>query len=93
MPKIVLDKETARRIVQDNEEGWKLLAHEIIDQSRWTTAHMAIVQRESDGKTFRTYYQVGSTEYQDESPFEYTDVEFIEVAPKETVVTVYEPVA
>lgn len=50
----------------------------ITDQSRWSTYHDIIF--EYNGKFYETSYSCGSTESQDESPWEYeTEVECHEV--------------
>lgn len=46
-----------------------------------------------NGKTYKTYYSVGATEYQDESPWEYEEgVECIEVILIDRVVQDYVPI-
>jgi hypothetical protein len=63
----------------------------IIDNSRWSISHEIIFEHE--GKFYQTYYSVGATEQQDESPWEYEDeVECVEVQQVEKVVKVWEPV-
>ena len=57
----------------------------IIDTSRWSIAHEVIFKYNS--KFYRTTYSIGSTECQDESPWEYDDeVECYEVEEKEVLV-------
>lgn len=92
MPKIKLDKVVARRIIVDDEDGWKLIEKEIVEQRRWATLYTVVVQRLADGKFFRTSYDQGSTELQDEDPWEYCDPEFVEVAPEAKIKMVYNPV-
>lgn len=72
--------------------GGKTIREEIIDRSRWTVTYERIFEHE--GRFYLTYYSVGSTEIQDESPYEYDPdmISCTEVKPVEKVVTVYEPV-
>lgn len=63
----------------------------ITDHSRWSVGHERIFKHE--GKLYRTWYSVGATENQDESPYEYADneIECPEVIAVTRTVTVYEP--
>ena len=57
----------------------------VVDNSRWSIDHKIIFEYE--GKFYKTYYSVGATECQDESPWEYKDkVECIEVEKKQVMV-------
>ena len=47
------------------------LDDKLIGTSRWSIQHEIIFQFEE--KFYRTWYQVGATEYQDESPWEYDE--------------------
>lgn len=63
----------------------------IESQSRWTTTHEIIFAY--DGKFWRTWYTEGSTEQQDQSPWEYeTEIECTEVHIVEKIVKTWEPV-
>lgn len=69
-----------------------LLFDTIIGTTRWALQHAIIFHHE--GKFWKTTYQVGATERQDESPWEYVpDVTCVEVEPFEKVVVDYRPVA
>lgn len=58
---------------------------DITDTSRWSIYHDIIFTH--DGKFYRTYYSVGATEMQWESPWENeTEVECTEVELKEVMV-------
>lgn len=61
--------------------------------SRWSVHYERVFKYE--GRFFLTTYSRGATESQDESPYEYDgeQIECVEVFPRETVVTVYEPQA
>lgn len=55
---------------------------EVVDNSRWSIYHKIVF--EYSGKHYSTYYSVGATELQDESPWEYEEeVECTEVELKE----------
>lgn len=63
---------------------YEALEDEIVDNSRWSIQHAIIFEHE--GKFYRTYYSVGATEIQDESPWEYEDeVECFEVVKAKVV--------
>lgn len=61
----------------------------VIDTSRWSIHHERVFKY--DGKLYKTFYSRGSTESQDESPYEYENVEIEcdEVFAVEKTVTVY----
>lgn len=64
---------------------------EIIDKVRWSLTHELIFAL--DGKLYRTLYQVGATETQDEGPWEYNkEVWCTEVERYEKTVHAYRPV-
>lgn len=57
----------------------------IVDQSRWSTHHEIIFKY--NDKHYKTEYSVGSTESQDEGPWEYEDeVNCTEVEQREVLV-------
>lgn len=63
----------------------------IEDQSRWSTVHEIVFQY--DGRFYETTYQHGSTEMQEERPWEDIDeVECWEVEPKEKKIICWERV-
>ena len=67
------------------------LEDNIIGQGRWTTRHEIIFKY--DEKFYRTHYSKGSTERQDESPWEYdNEVECYEVHQVEKMIKVWENV-
>lgn len=66
-----------------------VLADDIIDQGRWSTVHKIVFQYED--KFYQTTYSVGSTECQEERPWENEkEVECWEVIPKEKKVICWE---
>jgi len=72
------------------EDGGITIIDEITDQSRWSTFHRRVFIH--DGKYYLTHYSCGSTESQDESPYEHEDdeIECEEVFPIEKTIIVYE---
>lgn len=73
------------------EDDTKIIEDTVVGNSRWSIQHELIFEHE--GQTYRTYYQVGATEYQDEGPWEFTpEVQCEEVKRVPKTVMVYEPV-
>jgi hypothetical protein len=64
----------------------------VVENTRWSVIHEMVF--ELDGKFYETSYSVGSTEYQDESPFEYEpdQIECAEVHEVEKVMKAWEKV-
>lgn len=57
------------------------LEDDIIDTSRWSIQHKIVFK--DDGKYWMTWYSVGSTEEQDEEPWDYDDeIECMQVEKK-----------
>ena len=70
---------------------YSALEDRIIDTTRWSTIHEIIFEHE--GKFYSAVYSAGSTEMQDERPWQYEDeVECEEVRKVPKVVEVWEPV-
>lgn len=88
--KLQLTKEQGRDIIYGDNPNFEIIETNLVDHGRWTLTYEIVVQRKSDGKYFKDYYQKGATESQDESPYEYTNPNFTEVEKKEKVVIVYE---
>ncbi len=73
-------------------DGFEVIYTKMTGQRRWVTEFERVFKHE--GKFYRTCYEQGSTECQDDSqPYEYDDdpVECEEVFPVETTVIVYKP--
>lgn len=82
MKKIKLHKDFLKN---ELDLPYSAIKDDIVDTSRWSIHHGIIFAH--DGKFYRTYYSVGATENQDESPWEYeTEVECDEVELKEVKV-------
>jgi len=84
--------EWLRRLVwhesMDESEA-KIVHTEICDTTRWSIVHRIVF--EFNQKFYESYYSVGATENQDESPYEFEDeVDCPEVEPVEKTVVVYE---
>lgn len=63
----------------------------IVGHSRWSVQHDVIFEHE--GKYYRSWYQVGATESQDESPWEYeNEVLCEEVCQVEKTIKVWEAI-
>ncbi len=76
-----LTKDEARAAMSGRLEGFRVTIDKIIDKSRWACQYELVIMRLSDGRFFRDYYSAGSTEQQDESPWEYDEPDFKEVYP------------
>lgn len=68
-----------------------VIENKVTDTSRWSTYYKCVFKL--DDKFYSTEYSEGSTEIQDEEPYEYDGeyVEVTEVVPKEVKVTRYVP--
>jgi len=78
-------------LISDEEvEGYTFIEDELVDQSRWALHHTLVFSYEN--KYWRASYSVGSTEYQDERPFENEgeSVTCYEVTPVVISKTIYE---
>lgn len=83
-------RERMRDILYGCEEN-EVIKNQICGTSRWTINFELVFSHE--GKFYRTYYSKGSTEYQDERPWEYEkEVKCTEVHPVEKTVIEYEDV-
>lgn len=82
--------ETMRDIASKESEEYVAVKEEVCDTDRWTIQYEVIFKNVSTGKHYRTFWQRGATEMQDERPFEYDkgevdcdEVELVEVTIKE----------
>lgn len=87
--KLYLSKDEALDAINGSLDGFELIQKEIVGKSRWCDEYEIVIKRLSDGKFFKDEYRKGSTEQQDESPYEYSKPDFTEVFPKETVIIEY----
>lgn len=85
-----LTPEQGREIVYEDTDDFKTIQYSVINVSRWSLINEIIVQRLSDDKFFKSSFSVGTTELQDERPYEYSEAIFEEVLPVEKTIIVYE---
>lgn len=87
-------KEELQSLLDGSTDALEIVSDTIKSKSRWSLNHVLVFQERAFGTFYRVNYSEGSTEQQDESPFEY-DPEFItcvQVAPVQRTITVYENV-
>jgi hypothetical protein len=90
---MILTASEAKEIVWDDHKDWEEVkgTKEIVDQSRWSTFLTAIFHHKSTDKYYRASWSRGSTEGQEESPYENdTEAEFTEVHKVQKMVDVWE---
>ena len=86
-----LTPEEGKTIIWNDNEDFEQISDEITDQGRWSTSHLAVFKRVSDGKFFSTSYSVGSTENCDEQPYEFEELaKFTEVFRVKKTIIAYE---
>jgi hypothetical protein len=87
-----IEKEDAQDLVWGDydETIYEVISNKIVSKSRWSYRSELIIKTLADGKFWKSFYSQGATESQDESPYEYGDVKFLEVFPKQIEVTIYE---
>jgi len=92
MAKRKFKKELLCDVLDGYAEGAEKISDEIIDQGRWSTHHWLVFRLEE--KIWGVSYSHGSTEQQDESPFEYDDdeIECSQLKAVEKTVVEYVPV-
>lgn len=83
-----LTSKEAKNVVWEEADGWEPVTEEsIIDQKRWVTVVERVFRHIDSGKTFNFVWERGSTECQEQQPYEYDDFyEPVEVVEKEVVV-------
>jgi hypothetical protein len=71
------------------DDGGETVYDKMIGRRRWSIDWERVFKHE--GRFYRTLYSVGSTESQDERPYEYEgdEIECVEVFPQEKTITVY----
>jgi hypothetical protein len=74
-----------------SEFDGETVTERVIGTRRWSTDYERVFKHE--GRFYLTTFSRGSTESQDERPYEYDgdEIECVEVFPREKVVIVYEP--
>lgn len=87
---LTLPRHTALDILYCDHEAYEVAKDEITGTSRWSEHHDLVIERISDMTFWRASYSQGSTEYQDENPWDDVEtVEFTQVFPKEVRITSY----
>lgn len=100
MPMLTVSKETLTEtwglpdVYKQENEFVQVLRNDMRHRSRWATQYDLIFKVKETGKIYQTGYQVGSTEYQDEGPWEdKAEVTLVEVEPFEKTIIDYRAVA
>lgn len=88
--KLELTIKEAQSIIWEDHEDFEIISDEIYDTRRWVSAHKVIVKNTKTGKFYRSCYEKGLTEQQDQSAYEYDEPIFTEVFQVEKIITVYE---
>tara|TARA_Y100001973_G_C5158376_1_gene312126 strand:- start:509 stop:796 length:288 start_codon:yes stop_codon:yes gene_type:complete len=85
------NKEDLIELLDGDHTKLTLEQDNIVDQTRWSTIHELIFFENDSGAFYQTTYSCGSTEIQDESPFEYDpdEIECVEVIKQEEIVNVF----
>lgn len=80
--------EVSESLATDGKE-YKLVQKEHVGSGRWSQQYSIVF--EHDGKFYESYFTKGSTEYQDESPYEYDgeEIDCSEVFPVEVMTIEY----
>lgn len=93
MAKRKFEKEFLKGILWDETSGAEKISDEITGQRRWSTDRWLVFRFED--KIYGVAYSHGSTESQEERPFEYDpdEIECQELEAVEKTIVVYEPVA
>lgn len=86
---LILSTEEAQAIAWGDSSEFTTILEETVDTRRWVTCHEILVRRVSDGKLFKSYYEKGATEVQDQAPYEYDEPKFKEVFETKEIKTVY----
>lgn len=66
---MILSKKEALAVLDGDNEDYTIISDEIVGQRRWSTSYELIVKNK-DGNFYIAWYDKGSTESQDESPWE-----------------------
>lgn len=81
-------RDVMQSIANEDTDEFIKVEDEIIDHTRWSVVHEMIFQQISTGKFYRSHYNRGATEMQDERPYEYDgDIIACEQVVKEEVMT------
>lgn len=76
-------RELAYGLAGEEIEGYRVVDNYYVDSGRWTRNYFLVIEEIGKLGFWGSYYSIGSTEYQDERPFEYfKTVEFARRYPK-----------
>jgi hypothetical protein len=78
-------------IFEDDESVLKVIQNTHDFSSRWEEHRIVILQEQTTGRYFKTWYSVGLTEQQNTQPFEFEAdmIECIHVVPSEKIIIEY----
>lgn len=87
-------KEELLGLLDGDTEYLEEISNRPIDTGRWSVQHRLIFKDTRDGTFWDVGYQVGATESQDESPWEYDgdEIDCVQVEPVQVITTKYRPV-
>lgn len=85
---MVFEKKELQKMAYGESERLEVVEKAISDSSRWSICYSVVFKDNETGKHYASYYSVGATECQDESPYEYDndEIECEEVELKEVLV-------
>ena len=80
-------REVMQEIAQEDTDEYKIIETEIVDTTRWATVHVMVFKDLATSKCYRSYFNRGATEMQDERPYEYDNpiIKCHEVVEKEVL--------
>lgn len=90
--KLEITPEDARELLWEESDLYKIVENEIIGNRRWSIDYQLVIKEIATGKYYMDTYSVGATESQDESAWEYSEPNFVEVEPFQETVTKYRKV-
>ncbi len=87
-----IDKQVAKDLAYGDYDNtvYEIISNKIIGKSRWSYTNELIVKTLVDSRFWKSFYSLGATESQDESPYEYSEPVFEEVFPKTIEIVIYE---
>ena len=83
-------KDVLQEIANDESEAFEKVEDKIIDNGRWSIVYEMIFKTPT-GKFYRSFFNRGATEMQDEQPYEYDEdiIECEEVVWKEITISAW----
>ncbi len=87
-------KEDLQDMAYSEDGPLKKITEKITYNNRWSINYEVIFKDTTTGKHYKSFYSVGATEQQDESPYEYANEEekCFEVELKKVITEVWEDV-